>query len=505
MGAIYLVWWVAVEALLPAAFNPLLGRLLVVVAIWGVVAASYASAWVRGHVRLLWACSLWLITAHYYYLFYENAGDINWVIGSFITVSATSLGLLSRASLTSYSVFAAALSLALVVALPGLGHSVFLPGLLTVLLQANVGLHSRLGVIRDLAASNEHFQLLFDSTFEGVLIHEDGRIVQVNDALVAALGFSAAELIGRDVIELVHADDRARARDTLMTGTAGIEARGIRKDGTVLDLEIRGKPLPHGQRPARLLTIEDITERNRQAVALRKSNEALERSNIDLQRFAYVASHDLQTPLRSIGSFADLLQSTYGETLDEQGRDWLRRTSQSVTHLRSLIDDLLAYSSVDAAPRAFERVPLREVVDRASLLLDAAVRESNARITCDELPEVLGDRTQLVQLVTNLVGNAIKYRGPAAPVIHVGAERQGDGWLFAVRDNGIGIAPKYHQQVFEVFKRLHDAKQYPGTGIGLAVCRRVVNRHGGKIWVESKAGEGSVFYFTLAEATVSPS
>jgi PAS domain S-box-containing protein len=336
-----------------------------------------------------------------------------------------------------------------------------------------------------------------------VLIHEAGRIIQVNGSLISALGFSAAELIGRDVGELVHPDDRARALDALMSGTATCEARGIRKDGTVLDLEIRGKPLPRSKRPARLLTIADITDRNLQAEALRRSNEALERSNIDLQRFAYVASHDLQTPLRSIGSFVDLLHSTYAQQLDDQGKDWLRRTSKSVQHLRTLIDDLLAYSRVDAEPRAFERVAIREVIDRASSLLDVAVRESNAQITCGELPELMGDRSQLVQLVLNLVGNALKYRGPAPPVIHVAAESKDDEWLFSIRDNGIGIAPRHHQQVFEIFRRLHDLKEYPGTGIGLAVCRRVVNRHGGKIWVESKEGEGSVFYFTLAKGTVS--
>ncbi len=499
VGAVYLVWWFAVEAAMPQAFNPLPGRLVVVLAIWGIGATSYASAWVRSHVQLLWACALWLVTAHYFYLFYENAGEINWRVGSFITVTAISLGLFSRASLVSYSVFTVVLGLVMVLAFPELRRTVFLPGLVTVLLQANVGLHSRLGVIRDLAASNEHFQLLFNSTFEGVLIHEEGRIVQVNDSLISALGFTAAELVGRDVRDFVHPDDRARAEGTLMSETASCEARGRRKDGTVRDFEIRGKPLPRSTRPTRLLTIADITERNLQAEALRQSNEALERSNIDLQRFAYVASHDLQTPLRSIGSFVDLLHSTYAEQLDDQGRDWLSRTSKSVHHLRTLIDDLLAYSRVDAEPRAFERVSVREVLDRATSLLDVAIRESSAQITSGELPEVMGDRSQLVQLMLNLVGNALKYRGAAAPVIHVAAETKGDEWQVSIRDNGIGIAPKHHQQVFEIFKRLHDLKEYPGTGIGLAVCRRVVNRHGGKIWVESNAGEGSVFYFTLAK------
>jgi light-regulated signal transduction histidine kinase (bacteriophytochrome) len=134
-----------------------------------------------------------------------------------------------------------------------------------------------------------------------------------------------------------------------------------------------------------------------------------------------------------------------------------------------------------------------------SSLLDAAMRDTKATITADELPEVIGVRSQLVQLLMNLVGNALKYRGAEAPRVHIGAQSRSDDWLFEVRDNGIGIAPKHHQQVFEIFRRLHDQKEYPGTGIGLAVCRRVVDRHGGKIWVESTPGEGSSFFFTIAK------
>ncbi len=397
VGAIYLVWWLAVEALLPDAYNPLLGRLVVVVAIWAIVAASYASAWVRGHVRVLWLCGLWLLTAHYFYLFYENAGEINWVVGAFITVTAVSLGMMSRVSLIAYSAFAAALTIGLVIEIPALRHSVFVPGLMTVLLQANIGLNSRLAVLRDLAASNE--------------------------------------------------------------------------------------------------------QRKQHAADLERTNAALARSNLDLQRFAYIASHDLQTPLRSIASFVDLLSSTYGDKLDAQARDWLARTSTSVDHLQTLIRDLLEYSRVDAEQRPFDKVSMRETLDRATAMLDAAVRDAKASITADELPEVTGDRSQLEQLLSNLVGNAIKYRGAEAPRVHVTAQTRADDWLFEVRDNGIGIAPKHQQQVFEIFKRLHDQKQYPGTGIGLAICRRVIDRHGGKIWVESKPGEGSAFFFTIAKGT----
>jgi PAS domain S-box-containing protein len=498
VGGVYLLWWAAVEGMLPHAYNPLPGRLVVVVTILAIVATSYASAWVRRNVRVLWICGLWLMTAHYFYLFYENGGDINWVVGSFITVTAVCLGLLSRASMLAYSAFAAALSIALVIAIPALRASVFLPGLLTVLLQANIGLNSRLGVLRDLAASNAHFELLFDSTFEGVLIHERNRVVQVNDALAGLLGYTRQELVGKDALALVHADDREIV-DVLDGTSEARELRLVRKDGSTVDVEVRGKPFARTNQ--RLVTVEDVSERKQRAAELRRTNEALARSNLDLQRFAYIASHDLQTPLRSIASFVDLLGSTYGETLDAQGKDWLARTTSSVDVLQTLIRDLLEYSRLDVEPRATEKASMRDALDRATALLDAPIRETAAEIIVGDLPEVTGDRSQLVQLWMNLLANAVKYRGTIAPRVEISAQSSEDVWQFAIRDNGIGIAAKHQQQVFEIFKRLHDQKTYPGTGIGLAICRRVVDRHGGKIWVESTPGEGSTFYFTIAKGT----
>jgi PAS domain S-box-containing protein len=340
--------------------------------------------------------------------------------------------------------------------------------------------------------------LLFNSTFEGILVHEDGRIVQVNDALLLMLGFSRAELIGRDAVEIAHPEDRPKVLERLKTA-GQYQVRGIKKDGTVIDLEVQSKSFTQADRQLRLVTIQDVSERNRGAAALEKSNEALVRSNIDLQRFASVASHDLQTPLRSIGSFVDLIRAEYDGKLDDQGKDWLGRISGSVKQMRALIQDLLDYSRVDGQVRPFERTSVRAVVNRATALLEAAVAESKAEITFGDLPDVLGDPSQLVQLMLNLIGNGIKYHGSEAPRIHVAAHAKGDEWVFSVRDNGIGIAPKHHERIFEIFKRLHDQKEYPGTGIGLAVCKRVVNRHGGRIWVESELGAGSVFYFTMAK------
>jgi len=253
----------------------------------------------------------------------------------------------------------------------------------------------------------------------------------------------------------------------------------------------------------RLLGITlDITAQKRAEIALRQANEALERSNIELQRFAHVASHDLQTPMRSVASFVELLQLKYANKLEAQGQDWMRRIVQSVSELQTLVRDLLQYSRVESQVRPFTLTNMREVFDRTVLLLDADIRESRAEVTCGDLPSVMGDATQLAELLLNLIGNALKYRGTKPPSVRVDAAHTGLAWQFAVRDNGIGIAPRHHERVFEIFERLHNQQQYPGTGIGLAICRRVVQRHGGKVWVESEPGSGSTFYFTIPDRTV---
>jgi light-regulated signal transduction histidine kinase (bacteriophytochrome) len=234
---------------------------------------------------------------------------------------------------------------------------------------------------------------------------------------------------------------------------------------------------------------------------LAQSNQAVKGSNEELQQFAYIASHDLQTPLRNISGFVQLLQANYAEALDEQANDWIRRTVQSADQMHTLIRDVLAYSRVDSQALPFQPTPFREVFSDAVALLETSTRDAGGQITCDELPTVVGNRPLLVQLLQNLIGNGLKYHGQEPPHIHVSAKRGGNEWVFSVRDNGIGIAPKHHERIFEIFRRLHNQQEYPGTGIGLAVCRRVVHRHGGRIWVESEAGHGSVFHFAIPERT----
>jgi signal transduction histidine kinase len=231
---------------------------------------------------------------------------------------------------------------------------------------------------------------------------------------------------------------------------------------------------------------------------LERANQELIRSNDELRQFAYIASHDLQEPLRSVTSFCNLLKEEYRERLDEQANDYIERAVQGAKRMKALVTGLLSYSRVSCdEPPPLAEVDLREVMADALANLQSSIQDAGAEISFAELPTLMGDRVRLGQLLQNLIGNAILYRSNQPPRVRIDARRDGRMWEFAVEDNGIGIAPEYHQQVFEIFRRLHGRDKYSGTGIGLAVCKKIVQRHGGLIWVESQSGGGSVFRFTL--------
>ena len=332
-------------------------------------------------------------------------------------------------------------------------------------------------------------------------------------------GYRRDELLGQKVKEIIPEGfaERLTADATRSTVEAlaqqigmGIELSGRRKDGSEFPIEIMLSPLENAGGILVTAAIRNITARKQserdnaelelrldRAKQLAISNQALEQSNLELKQFAYVASHDLQSPLRSISGFVQLLKLEYEGKFDEQAQDWIRRTVEAVAQMQTLIRDLLSYSRVEAHSGNLTRIAFLDIVNDARSLLESSIRDSGAQVTCGPLPEIMGNRSQLVQLVLNLIANGLTYRSDQLPQVHVSAERGEGEWAFSVRDNGIGIDPKYHEQIFEIFKRLHHQKDYPGTGIGLAICRRTVNRHGGRIWVESEPGHGSTFYFTI--------
>jgi light-regulated signal transduction histidine kinase (bacteriophytochrome) len=248
----------------------------------------------------------------------------------------------------------------------------------------------------------------------------------------------------------------------------------------------------------------DITERKRAEAELRRAHDELakkadelQRSNAELEQFAYVASHDLQEPLRMVSSYTQLLARRYSDKLDGDAREFMNYVVDGAARMKQLIEDLLAYSRVGTKGKEFKPASLEAPLKRAIINLRAAIEESGAAVTCDALPTVDIDELQLTQLFQNLIGNALKFRGQAPPRIHVSAVEENAEWRVAIADNGIGIEPQYFERIFMLFQRLHTMGEYPGTGIGLAICKKVVERHGGRIWVESQLGSGSTFHFTL--------
>ncbi|MCX9010579.1 MAG: ATP-binding protein [Candidatus Methanoperedens sp.] len=224
----------------------------------------------------------------------------------------------------------------------------------------------------------------------------------------------------------------------------------------------------------------------------------LARSNAELEQFAYIASHDLQEPLRTVSGFTQLLAKRYRGKLDKDADDFISYIVDGATRMQKMIDDLLEYSRVGTRGKPFERTDLEAVFNQVLTNLKVSIEQNGAVLTHDPLPTVMADATQMVQLFQNLISNAIKFRKKDEPPrIHVSAERMGDEWVLSVRDNGIGIAPEFMGRLFQVFARGHASSEYPGTGIGLAICKRIVERHGGRIWAESEPGKGSTFYFTI--------
>lgn len=241
----------------------------------------------------------------------------------------------------------------------------------------------------------------------------------------------------------------------------------------------------------------DITERKQAEIKLAQEAENLARSNAELEQFAYVASHDLQEPLRMVASYVQLLERRYRGKLDADAEDFIAFAVDGATRMQQLINDLLMLSRVGTQGKEMQETDCEEVAASALANLKQMIDESGAVVTCTPLPKVIGDHSQLVLLLQNLIGNAIKFHGQRPPEIKITAESGENQWVFSVSDRGIGIDPQYFDRIFVIFQRLHPRTEYGGTGIGLAICKKIVERHGGRIWVESEPGKGSTFYFTI--------
>jgi len=357
-----------------------------------------------------------------------------------------------------------------------------------------------------LRESEERYRQTFELAASGIAhVGLDGRFLRVNRSLCEILGYTEAELVGRSVKEVSHPEDKDvtdRERARVHEGeidSVRFEKRYLRKDGSTVwvELAVALARDPHGHPQYEIAIFDDISERKRAEEALKAAHEELKRSNAELEQFAYVASHDLQEPLRMVSSYTQLVMRRYGERLDGDAKEFMNYVVDGAARMKQLIEDLLAYSRVGTKGKEFKPVALEGALKRAVTNLRAAIEESGAAVTHDALPTVKADESQLAQLFQNLMGNALKFKGPQKPHVHVSCSEKGDEFEFHVKDNGIGIEPQYFERIFMLFQRLHTKGDYPGTGIGLAICKKVVERHGGRIWVESRPGEGSSFNFTL--------
>ncbi|MCC9077165.1 PAS domain S-box protein [Litorilinea aerophila] len=347
--------------------------------------------------------------------------------------------------------------------------------------------------------ADQFFNLSLDML---AILDFEGRFQELNPMWSTTLGFELEELHGMPAHALVHPHDRERTLEMAKRLRQGMplhnfENRYLCKDGSykwllwsaIFDEEER----------LIYAVARDITERKAAEEMLQRQTEELRRSNADLAQFAYVASHDLQEPLRMVTSYLQLLERRYKDKLDEDAREFIAYTVDGATRMKRLINDLLAYSRVGTRGREFAATDCNQALQQAMANLAVAIEENQAQIIAEPLPTVWADQAQLVQLFQNLINNAIKFRKEEPPRIHVWATRQPNGWRIAVQDNGIGIDPAYHERIFVIFQRLHAKTEYPGTGIGLALCKRIVERHGGRIWVESEPGQGTTFFFELPD------
>jgi len=357
-----------------------------------------------------------------------------------------------------------------------------------------------------------HYRLLVEQLPAVPYVAEpgaEGEWLYVSPRIESMLGFSPAEWIAdrHFWFQQVHPEDR----ESVLAEEKASEARGeafhceyrmFARDGSVVWIHDAATFVPDtpGGRPVQHGVLFDISERKRVEQELADKAEELARSNAELELFAYVASHDLQEPLRMVASYTQLLARRYKGKLGDEADEFIGFAVDGATRMQQLIQDLLAYSRLTTKGKALHLTQADIACKAALENLHETIKESKAEVSIGPLPVVIGDATQLTQLFQNLIGNGIKYRNERKPEIHVTAKANGDKWTFSVQDNGIGIEPQYSERIFQMFQRLHTRKEYSGTGIGLAVCRKIVERHGGKIWVESQPGQGSTFLFTIPRA-----
>jgi PAS domain S-box-containing protein len=357
--------------------------------------------------------------------------------------------------------------------------------------------------------AESRFSAMAQSAVEAIVSADSaGHILTWNNGARAIFGYMAEEVMGQPLTRLMperyHELHRRGLERTGVTGESALmgtvlELQGLRKDGREFPLELTLSTWTSAEGRYYGGIIRDITERQRAEQALRQTAAELAQSNAELAQFAYVASHDLQEPLRAVAGCVQLLQQRYCGHLDAHAHELIAHAVAGATRMHTLIQDLLAYSRVGNRGKSLQPTDCAAVLNDVLANLAVSICESGAVVTAAPLPTVMADPVQLRQVFQNLIGNALKFHGEAPPRIRIEVEREGGEWVFAVCDNGIGIHPQYFERIFQMFQRLHTQREYAGSGMGLAICKKIVEYHGGRIWVTSEPGKGATFFFTLVD------
>jgi PAS domain S-box-containing protein len=351
--------------------------------------------------------------------------------------------------------------------------------------------------------SEQRYRTVFDYAGDAIFVHDlEGRFLDVNRVACERLGYSREEFLTMTPVEITRGTEsegmNARIRELVEVGHIVFEAEHVARDGTSVPVEISSRHIEYDGKPAILSIARDITERKEAENRIARYAGALEQSNQDLERFAYVISHDLQEPLRMVSGYLDLLARRYEAQLDEKADMYIHYAVDGARRMQEMIKALLDLSRVETRGEAFAPTDCTVVLERTLTSLRRAIEDSGAEVTYDPLPTVMADGAQLGQVFQNLIANALKFRrADVRPRIHIAAEPRHGEWVFTITDNGIGIPASQLDRIFQIFQRLHTRESYPGVGIGLALCRRIVERHGGRIWAESEVGAGSTFYFSV--------
>ncbi|MFL5753866.1 MAG: PAS domain S-box protein [Bacteroidia bacterium] len=372
--------------------------------------------------------------------------------------------------------------------------------------------HQVISIIRDITdrkKAESKFRGLLESAPDAmIIIDTEGRIQLVNARTEKLFGYSRKEIIKKEIDLLIpdHFEEGKNIFNETRNDERGIgrELTARKKDGSEFPAEVSFGPIETGEGILISTAIRDVSEKKFAEKALQEYAARLEESNKELEQFAYVASHDLREPLRTITSFVQLLQSRYQDKLGAEANEFIEFTVAGANRMNRLISDLLAYSRVGRQDSGFDKVDCEKVIAAVMAHLRETIHENKAVITYSSLPTLEGNELMLIQLFQNLISNAIKFHGTSPPEIHISAKKQKKQWLFSVRDNGIGIDQKFSEKIFIIFQRLHSGSMFEGTGIGLAICKKIVERHGGKIWFESEPGKGATFYFTIKENIQAP-